>query len=176
MNFELMNIDLIDLIGDLAPEGDLTIAPAIDRNQNTWRDSPVIADYENFQQATINVLREREQTALQSLKQALSEMSSPQHMQEILFKAVCTLLDQEPEVSEWILRNHDYLEPELSLLKVAQYIVLHWLEKLGLKYSRDFDFSLEGHLIVFAPSNLLALLTAMPEGDRRLVETILLPQ
>ncbi|MEM6599375.1 MAG: hypothetical protein AAF635_14645 [Cyanobacteria bacterium P01_C01_bin.69] len=156
MNFELMNFDLIDLIGELTPDGNLSITPAINSNQNVYRDGTVIADYENFQQATIEALRKREETALQSLKQSLSKLSSPRHIQEILFKAVCKLLRQEPEISEWILQHHDFLEPELSLLKVAQYIALHWLEKLGLKSSRDFDFSLKGQLVVVDPSNLMA--------------------
>lgn len=175
MNFELMNIDLIDLIGDLTPEGTLSIALEVDPKQDIWPDSPAVADYENFQRATIEVLREQEHAALQSLKHSLSLLLSPQHIQEVLFKAVYALLKQEPEISEWVLRHHDYLEPELSLLKVAQYIALHWLEKLGLKSSKDFDFNLEGHLIIPDSSNLLALLTAMPKGDRQLVEVILLP-
>ncbi|MEM9769366.1 MAG: hypothetical protein AAF892_16000, partial [Cyanobacteria bacterium P01_D01_bin.71] len=76
-----MNIDLIDLIGDLTPEGTLSIALEVDPKQDVWPDSPAVADYENFQRATIEVLREQEHAALQSLKHSLSLLLSPQHIQ-----------------------------------------------------------------------------------------------
>lgn len=129
-------------------------------------------NYDAFQRVTVEVFKTQNLEAIRSLKKFLTALPSPSYIKEVLLQAIYQLTEQDPETCRWVLHHRQHLEPELNLMEVAQQIAMKQLQSQGLTLTQDFNFAVDGKLIVTEPIKA-ALLEAILVGDRLLVEEIL---
>ena len=120
----------------------------------------------------IDVLKTQRKALVNSLKDYLTFLPRPQCIEEVLTAALHQLAETDPDACRWILRNPDYLEPELELVELAMKLMLTKLQNQGFLLGQDFNFESNGRLHVNAKAKV-GLMVGNSACDRLLLEEIL---
>jgi hypothetical protein len=131
-----------------------------------------LSNYPAFSGIAVDVFKTRNLDAIQSLKKFLTALPSPSYIREALLQAIYQLAEHDLETYQWILRHHQHLQPELSLIQVAQQVATEQLQNQGLAINQDFSFTVEGKLEAIE-SVKAALFKRVSIGDRLLLKEIL---
>jgi hypothetical protein len=91
-----------------------------------------LSNYPAFSGIAVDVFKTRNLDAIQSLKKFLTALPSPSYIREALLQAIYQLAEHDLETYQWILRHHQHLQPELSLIQVAQQVATEQLQNQGL--------------------------------------------
>lgn len=128
--------------------------------------------HETHVELAVDVFKTQNPTLVFSLKDFLTVLPNPKCVEEVLTAALYQLAEVDPLACRWILRNSDYLEPELDLLEIARKLALTKLQQQGFVLGEDFKFEPNSQLQV----NETAKARLMVENsvcDRLLLEEIL---
>ncbi len=120
----------------------------------------------------IDVLKTQRKALVNSLKDYLTFLPRPQCIEEVLTAALHQLAETDPDACRWILRNPDYLEPELEVVELAMKLVLTKLQNQGFLLGQDFNFESNGRLHVNEKAKV-GLMVGNSACDRLLLEEIL---
>ncbi|MEA5452409.1 hypothetical protein VB780_27800 [Leptolyngbya sp. CCNP1308] len=129
-------------------------------------------NYDAFQRVAVEVFKNRNLSAIGSLKKFLTALPSPSYIKEALLQSIYQLAEQEPETARWVLRHRQHLEPELNLMDVAQQIATERLQSQGLLLLQDFNVAADGKLEA-SESTKPAFLETVSIGERLLLEEVL---
>jgi hypothetical protein len=120
----------------------------------------------------IDVLKVQSKALVNSLKDYLTVLPSPQCIEEVLAAAIHQLAETDPDACRWMLRNPDYLEPELDLVELAMNLALSKLQNQGFVLEQDFKFEPNGRLQINQKAKA-QLMVGNSACDRLLLEEIL---
>ncbi len=81
----------------------------------------------------IDILKVQNKALVNSLKDYLTVLPSPQCVEEVLAAAIHELAETDPDACRWMLRHPDYLEPELDLVELAVKLALTKLQASGFR-------------------------------------------
>ncbi len=120
----------------------------------------------------IDVFKTRNPALVISLKDFLTVLPNPKCVEEVLTAAVYQLAETDSDTCRWLLRNPQYLEPELDLATIAMNLVMTKLENQGFVLGRDFKFEPNSrlHITERAKTRLMIENSAC---DRLLLEEVL---
>jgi hypothetical protein len=107
-----------------------------------------------------------------SLKDFLTVLPNAKCVEEVLTVAFYQLAETDPDICRWLLRNSDYLSPELDLVEVAVNLTLTKLRNQGFVPGQDFNFQPNSPLQLSEPAKVV-LMADNCAGDRILLEEIL---
>lgn len=120
----------------------------------------------------IDVLKTQSKPLVNSLKDYLTFLPRPQCVEEVLTAALHQLAETDPDACRWILRNPDYLKPELELVDLTIKLALTKLQDQGFLVGQDFNFEPNGRLHVSEKAKV-GLMVGNSACDRLLLEEIL---
>ncbi|WP_254173032.1 hypothetical protein [Planktothrix pseudagardhii] len=132
-------------------------------------------DFEVTINIAIALLKDKNVNNLSILKNFLSFIPNPNHIKEVLIKAVQAVVNTCPQTTLWLLQHPHCLEPEVNVRDVIHQEISNKLLFLGLTLE-DFTFDSEGYL-VFPDSFKTELLKSskipLPNEDITLILTVL---
>lgn len=132
-------------------------------------------DFEVTINIAIALLKDKNVNNLSILKNFLSFIPNPNHIKQVLIKAVQAVVNTCPQTTLWLLQHPHCLEPEVNVRDVIHQEISNKLLFLGLTLE-DFTFDSEGYLIL-ADSLKAELLKSskipLPNEDITLILTVL---
>lgn len=132
-------------------------------------------DFEMTINIAIALLKDQNVNNLSILKNFLSFIPNPNHIKEILTKAVQAVVNTCPQTTLWLLQHPHCLEPEVNVKDVIHQEISNKLLFLGLTLE-DFTFDSEGYLVLpdsFKPELLKSSKFPLPNEDITLILTVL---
>jgi len=135
--------------------------------------SPCLSDSrEPHVELAIDVFKTQNPALMISLKDFLTVLPNAKCVEEVLTVAFYQLAETDPDICRWLLRNSDYLSPELDLVEVAVNLTLTKLRNQGFVPGQDFNFQPNSPLQLSEPAKVV-LMADNCAGDRILLEEIL---
>ena len=104
--------------------------------------------YESYIGLTVDILKLQNPKKLKPLKDFLTFLPSPVHIEQVLIAAVIQLAEVDVSSCRWILQNPEYLMPELDLIEVVKNSVIVELESKGSILGQDFQLTDKGQLLI----------------------------
>lgn len=105
-------------------------------------------NYESYIELAVDILKLQNPKKLNPLKDFLTFLPSPIHIEQILIAAVIQLAEVDVSSCRWILKNPGYLMPELDLIDLVKNSVTVELESKGSILGRDFQLTDNGQLLI----------------------------
>lgn len=132
----------------------------------------VSSTYEQHVGLAVDVFKAQNPALVISLKDFLTVLPSPKCVEQVLAAAIYQLAETEPDACRWVLRNPDYLMPELDLVDLARNFARTSLESQGFVLEQDFRLEPNGWLEVNETAKA-ELFVGISAGERLLLEEIL---
>lgn len=132
-------------------------------------------DFEMTISIAISLLKDQNVNNLVILKNFLSFIPNPNHIKEVLTKAVQSVVNTCPQTTLWLLQHPHCLEPEVNVKNVIHQEISHKLLHLGLTLE-DFTFDSEGYLLLpdaFKQELLKSSKLPPPDEDITLIFAVL---
>ncbi len=95
----------------------------------------------------ITLLRDKNLKNLVILKNFLTFIPNPNHIKEVLTKAVQEVVNSCPETTHWLLQHPHCLEPEVKVQDVIHQEIANKFISLGLTLE-EFSFDSKGYLVL----------------------------
>lgn len=95
----------------------------------------------------ITLLRDKNLKNLVILKNFLTFIPNPNHVKEVLTKAVQEVVNSCPETTHWLLQHPHCLEPEVKVKDVIHQEISNKFLSLGLTLE-EFSFDAKGYLVL----------------------------
>jgi hypothetical protein len=95
----------------------------------------------------ITLLRDKNLKNLVILKNFLTFIPNPNHIKEVLTKAVQEVVNSCPETTHWLLQHPHCLEPEIKVQNVIYHEISNKFISLELTLE-EFSFDSQGYLVL----------------------------